>query len=370
MIRDFSKVKRIVVKVGTNILHKEGSLDVSYVSVLAEQVATLISKGYQVLIVTSGAIGFGALELGIEDRVTKINMRQACAAIGQPILMHEYKKAFHSHDLKIAQVLLTRDVLNNRESFLNIQNSVETMLKLGVIPIFNENDNISTSEIGPVFGDNDQLSAHIASKMDADLLVILTDIDALYNKNPKTDPDAKAIRLVPKVNNEIMKMAGDKGSNFSTGGMITKLKAVKVAEKAGCQVALAHGREDNVLLRLLEEEVIGTLFLASNRLPSRSRWIINTHPSGTLIVDQGALNALKKRKSLLPSGIKEVHGTFAAGSVVLINDQYKAVTNLSSTEIQKVLGKHSSEIHRILGIHKRDDVARPEDIIEFTETED
>jgi glutamate 5-kinase len=362
-MRNFSNTKRIVIKIGTNLLSKDHSIDTDYIASIAEQVSMIQKAGRKVMIVTSGAIGMGAGELGIREKITSVRMRQACAAIGQPLLMREYRDAFRTHGIVTAQILLTREVLNNRKSYLNLKNSVETLLELGVVPIFNENDAVSTAEIGNAFGDNDRLSALIASKIDADLLILLTDIDALYTANPKEDPSATPIHTVERVDEKILACAGAAGSTFSTGGMRTKVLAAQIAQRAGCRMVLAHGREPNVLERLLSGEEIGTLFLAGEKLSNRQRWILNGTPQGKLIVDQGAIEAMRNRKSLLPSGIHEVQGVFAAGDIVAVNDVAKIVTGLNSTEIKALMGKHSSEIRKLLGSGKRDVIARPEDIV-------
>ncbi|MDA3850704.1 MAG: glutamate 5-kinase [Spirochaetaceae bacterium] len=363
-MRDFSSIRRVVVKIGTNTLtSKQGGVDQSYLQDLAHQVQELRDQRKEVMIVSSGAIGVGTRAMGQHSRVKKVQYRQAYAAIGQPLLMAQYQGAFNPLNIPLAQVLVTRDIFNNRDSYLNVRNAVETLLSLGVVPVFNENDSVSTSEIGPVFGDNDQLSAHIASKLDADLLIILSDIDGLYTGHPQTDPQAKRLDLVEQLTPEIFAMAQGAGSEFSTGGMVTKLKAVEIASRSGCKVLLAHGRESNCLPRLIAGETLGTLFLAGERLSGRRRWIINAQPKGTILVDQGALDALNNNKSLLPSGITGVEGEFKAGNVVLINEDFKAVTNLSSAELEKLKGLHSRVIQELLGADRRDDVARPEDVV-------
>jgi glutamate 5-kinase len=280
--------------------------------------------------------------------------------------MKEYKEAFAGHGIVSAQILLTREVFNNRKSYLNLRSSVETLLSLGVVPVFNENDSISTAEIGSAFGDNDRLSALVASKVDAGLLVLLSDIDALYDADPRENPGARPIRLVPRVNEEILACAGAAGSLFATGGMKTKILAAQIAGRAGCRMVLAHGREKNVLERILAGEEIGTLFLAQEKLTNRERWILHSAPQGTITVDEGAIRAMRQRKSLLPSGIHEVSGVFAAGDVVAVGEAAKIVTALSSAEIKSLMGRHSSEIRKMLGETKRDVVARPEDIVFFS----
>jgi glutamate 5-kinase len=279
--RNLSRVKRIVIKVGTNTLARDGAIDMGYIHNLSSQITSLKQSGLEVLLVTSGAIGMGAGEMGITERIVSIPKRQACAAIGQPLLMHAYKKAFSEAGQVMAQVLLTSDVLSHRQTYLNLRNSVETLLSMGVIPIFNENDNISTAEIGNAFGDNDRLSALVASKVDADLLVLLTDIDALYDQDPREHKDAQPIRYVEGVSVEHLAMAGNKGQGFSTGGMRSKLEAVRIAEGAGCDVVLAHGREENILQKIVSGQEVGTLFHPLKKLRNKERWLLHADPQGS-----------------------------------------------------------------------------------------
>jgi glutamate 5-kinase len=280
--------------------------------------------------------------------------------------MAEYRKAFSRYDVVTAQVLLTAEVLNNRKTYLNLRNSVETLLKLGVVPVLNENDSVSTEEIATAFGDNDKLSALAASKIDADLLVILSDIDALYDKDPKKYKDAKPVKAVFEITDAIIRSAGKRGSKHATGGMKTKIEAAKIASNAGCRIVLADGRVKNVIGKILAGQEIGTVFMPKRRLSNRARWILNSTASGKIMIDPGAIKAVSKRKSLLPSGIIRVEGEFKAGSVVMLNDQAKAVSNFSSTELQRLTGKHSREIRKILGSKRKDVVAAPEDIVFLT----
>lgn len=368
-MRDLSGVQRVVVKIGTNVLTAAGALDDDYIDTVASQVAELVSGGRQVLLVSSGAIGMGARELGLEHKVSTVTMRQACAAIGQPLLMNSYRRAFASRNMEVAQVLLTREVLDRRKSYVNLRNAVESLLSLGVVPIFNENDSISTDEIGTAFGDNDRLSALVASKVDAELLVMLTDIDALYDSDPRKNPHARPVRTVEKLTEEIEDMAGAAGSAFATGGMRTKLAACAIAEKAGCQVILAHGREDQVLPRVLAGEELGTLFLAGRKLKNRTRWIMNAEPQGVITIDAGALAAIRRHNSLLPTGITDVEGMFEAGEVVEVrcpgcgDVEIKLVSGLNSRDLSQVVGQRSEQVAERLGPGARDIVARPEDIV-------
>ena len=260
-------------------------------------------------------------------------------------------------------MLLTAEVLDHRKTYLNLRNAIETLLKLNVVPILNENDSISTAEIGTAFGDNDKLSALVASKIDADLLIMLTDIDALYDKNPNEHTDAKAIPAVFEITDEIVRSAGGAGSTHSTGGMKTKIEAAKIAAQAGCRIVLAHGRAKDVITRIMAGEEVGTIFMPKRKLSNRARWILNSQPAGTIHIDDGALKALRNRKSLLPSGIVSVEGDFKAGDIVLLNDAAKAMTNLDAAQLRALAGKHSTEIKKTLGPDHRDVVAIPEDIV-------
>jgi len=362
-MRNFANVKRVVVKIGTSSLTKNGGVNTAYVRRTARQISGLLDSGRQVVIVTSGAIGMGAGLLKIAGRVQGIKMRQACAAIGQPLLMAEYRKSFLRYGVAVAQVLLTAEVFDNRKTYLNLRNSIETLLELGVVPVLNENDSISTDEIGTSFGDNDRISALVASKIDADLLIMLSDIDALYDKDPRKFADAKPISAVYEITGDILRSAGGKGSMHAIGGMKTKLEAAKITSNAGCRMVLADGRLKNVIGRIIAGAEIGTVFMPKRKLSNRLRWILNSTPTGTIKIDEGAMRAVRNRKSLLPSGIVSVTGSFKAGSVVMLNDKAKAVTSFGSSQLKKLAGKHSSEIKKLLGPGHRDVVAIPEDIV-------
>jgi len=383
-MRNFSKAKRIVIKIGTNILTKDSGVDAAYVRQIARQISSLLKTDKQIVIVTSGAIGMGAGQLELAGRANHIGksaagranarrlisngvkdtkMRQACAAIGQPLLMAEWRKSFLRYGVTVAQVLVTAEVLNNRKTYLNLRNSIETLLKLSVVPILNENDSVSTDEIGSAFGDNDKLSALVASKIDADVLIMLSDIDALYDRDPRKFADAKPIPTVYEITDRLERSAGGRGTRLGTGGMKTKIEAAKIASNAGCRMVLANGRLKNVIGRIIAGEEIGTVFMPKRKLSNRSRWILNSASAGVINIDEGAMRAVKNHKSLLPSGVISVEGAFEAGAVVMLNDNAKAVTNLSSSQLKALAGKHSSEIRKVLGPKHRDVVAIPEDII-------
>jgi glutamate 5-kinase len=375
----------VVIKIGTNTLAQNGGIDTAYFAGVARQVKALLKGGRQIVIVTSGAIGMGAGQLHLAEKPREMKMRQACAAIGQPLLMQEYRQAFERDGVRVAQVLLTAEVLTNRKTYLNLRNAIETLLGLGVVPILNENDSVSTAEIGTAFGDNDRLSALVASKIDADLLILLTDIDALYDKNPKQHADARPVPVVFEITDQIVRSASGQGSVHSTGGMKTKIEAARIAANAGCRIVLAHGRERDVVTRILAGEPLGTIFLPRRKLSNRARWILNSRPAGTIRIDAGALKALRNHKSLLPSGVTGIEGSFDAGEVVLLvcpaggeapeagradgtsascsAAAAQAVASLGSVQLKTLAGKHSTEIKKLLGPRQRDVVALPEDIV-------
>ncbi len=261
-MNQYSRYKKIVIKIGTNTLAKNNSIDVDYIKDIARQ-ASAISKSSKLVIITSGAIGFGKMERNISGKIEEIKLRQALAAIGQGILMSNYYDAFKKHDLTVAQMLLTYDVFKEKDKLTNFNSCLDSLMKMEVIPIINENDVISTDEIGFSFGDNDHLSALVASNIHADLLIILTDIDGLYTADPKEDSSAKKIDLVDSITDELVCCASGTLSTLSKGGMRSKIAAAKIAVNAGCNVIIANGREKDLLLRISEKakmEKIGTFF--------------------------------------------------------------------------------------------------------------
>lgn len=360
----FAGLRRLVVKLGTNVLTAGDRIDPAYLTDIARQVRHAREQGLEVAIVSSGAIGLGARELGLSGRVQDVVLRQACAAIGQPILMQLYREAFAQQEISAAQVLITREALDDRSSYVRLRNAVERLLDLGVVPIFNENDSVATAEIGTAFGDNDQLSALIASKVDAGLLLLLSDVDGYYDRDPRRESSARRHKTVEQVTPDMIEAAGKPGSALGTGGMATKLKAVRIAAEGGCRVVLAHGRERDVIARVLAGEALGTLFASRRRLRNRSRWLLHSAPRGRIVVDEGAIAAMQKHNSLLPTGILAVEGNFEAGEVVLVNERAKLVSAFSSRELGALIGRHSSEIAGILGgADERRVIARPEDTV-------
>jgi len=363
-------IKRIVIKIGSRILTDEdGNLDRGWISALASDVAELRRKGVEVIIVSSGAVAAGRTLMGITERPRTIPQKQAAAAIGQPLLMHEYGEALRTHGCRVAQILLTHEDLADRQRFLNARATLDTLLEFGVIPIINENDTVAVEEIK--FGDNDNLSALVTNLVDAGLLVILTDIDGFYDADPRLKPDAGLIPLVRSVTKEMELAAGGSGSTVGTGGMATKLSAAKKAGKSGAATLIMNGRVAGILSNALAGEDFGTLFLpAARSLTSRKHWIAFTlRPKGRIYVDAGASRVLRQEgRSLLPSGITRLEGNFERGSGVRICDAEgvefaRGVTDYGSGELALILGRKSSEIEDILGYRYGDEIIHRDNLV-------
>jgi len=366
--RNFEHVKRVVVKIGTSVLTKpDGSLDKKYMVEIAKQACTLTKQGKEVIIVSSGAIGSGVKELGLGTMPRDIPTRQGAAAVGQSILMETWRSAFRKCGVKVAQILLTYEAFSNRRTYLNLRNSMAILAKYGTVPIINENDPISVHEIEATFGDNDKLSALVAGKVDAELLVLLTDVDGLYDKNPKRK-DAKLIPEVREITAEIERIGGEPGSWRTIGGMKTKIEAAKIVMKSNCNMVITNAREREVLTRILRGEELGTLFRASKTpYTNKERWIRFSRSHGTIKIDKGARDALIRGSSLLPSGILKIEGDFKAGDVVSIThtDQEiaKVIVDYSSEELNKIKGRHTDQIERILGYKNYDNAFRRENMV-------
>ncbi|HMB45279.1 MAG TPA: glutamate 5-kinase [Candidatus Methanoperedens sp.] len=364
----FSGLKKIVIKIGTSSLSNEdGSFNRNLTEDIASQVAHLRKIGITVIIVSSGAIGIGVIELKMPSHPREIPLRQAAAAVGQNILMQEWMTAFNKHDLKVAQIFLTYEAFSNRMTYLNLRNSISALLDAGVVPIINENDPICVHEIEATFGDNDKLSAMVASKVEAELLILLSDIDGLYNKNPKKNEDARLIGIVEKITPEIESYGGSPTSAKGVGGMRTKIDAAKITSIAGCHMVIVNSAIDEVVIKVINGENIGTLFLARNgKFKNRTRWIILSKTSGKLIVDKGAKDAIKKSMGLLPSGIIEVAGMFDRGDIVDIENEgemfARGITDYTSSELARIKGKHSDMIEKILGYKNYDEAVRKSNI--------
>ena len=364
-------IRRIVVKVGTHVLaDEEGRLESAIISSLASQISALSDQGKEVILVTSGAIAAGRSILKQIPDKSSISEKQALAAMGQSQLMLMYQESFEPFGKRVAQVLLTRDDLTHRSRYLNAKNTFLKLIQFRAIPVVNENDTVVVDEIK--FGDNDNLSAMVSILVDADLLVLLTDILGLYPRVASSDKKhLQPLATVERITPEVLRMASGPGGDLGTGGMITKIEAARMATRAGIPVVIAHGRRSNVLRNILRAEEVGTFFVPlQDRLKRKKHWIAYTlKKKGDLVLDDGAVDALVyKGKSLLPSGIIEVRGRFESGQMVSCIDSNgkewaRGLSNYSSQEIQKILGKRSSQIERILGYSIREEVIHRDTLV-------
>lgn len=368
---DLNKINRIVFKFGTNVLRNdEGYISLARIYSFIEAIAKFHRMGKEVLIVTSGAVGLGAKKINVQD-LDEVALKQACAAIGQSQLMSIYEDGFSKFDIVTAQILLTEEDFSNRRRYLNLHSTLTMLLKHKVIPIINENDTVSSDELKQLydvtqisFSDNDKLSALVASELDADLLIILSDINGLYDDNPKTNPNAKFIHEVFEVTKEIENLGLD-ASKGGRGGMKTKLQAAKIVTRSGCALFIANGKRPNVLNDIFEtkEKTIFYPVEEDNELSTKKRWIAYaTTIIGKLIVNAGAKKAvLEKESSLLPIGITKVINNFKKGDIVSIADENgiefaRGIVNYNSEDVSKIIGHHSDDILKILGYKNYDAV--------------
>ena len=365
-----NEVHRIVLKVGSQVLTAKGrALSQAVFDRLAREISAAKKKGMECVIVSSGAIAAGMSRLGLLEKPKTIPQKQAAAAIGQSALMWNYERAFTVYGEKVAQILLTRDDLSNRKRYLNARSTLSALLGLGVIPIINENDTVVVEEIK--FGDNDNLSALVTNLVHADLLIILSDIDGLYDRDPRLSKNAKLIPLVHQVTGEMEKKASGTLSPISIGGMVTKLQAARKAAIFGVPTILANGMQEGILGRIFQGEEVGTLFTSAvNKLTSRKHWIAFTlEPQGRIIVDDGAKKAiLQKGRSLLPSGVLAAEGKFSLGDPVVLVDPHKqefakGLCNYGSAEINKIKGLKTTEVEKKLGYKYSDEIVHRDDLV-------
>ena len=366
-------MKTIVIKIGTSSLtnSETGNLALSTISSLIETVTDLHRQGHRVVLVSSGAVGVGCDLLGLTEKPRNISMKQAVAAVGQGRLMRVYDDLFTSLKQKIAQILLTRSDLARRSSYVNAYNTFQQLLRLGVVPIVNENDTTAVEELK--FGDNDTLSALVASLVEADWLLILTDVDRLYSADPRSNPNALPITLVDKIEQlqELKVQTGDSVTGRGTGGMITKIEAARIATAAGVRTVITDGKNPANIQKILNGESIGTQFEPQPRpVNARKHWIANILvPAGKLYLDIGAVQAISKLgKSLLAAGITEVQGEFnSSDAVQLFNKEGKEIArglvNYSSPELQKILGRRSEDILGILGYAGSETVVHRDNLV-------
>lgn len=337
---------------------------------LCRELADLHNRGLEVILVTSGAIAVGVERLGLKEKPRTIPGKQAAAAVGQGILMNTYEKMFAEYGQIVAQVLLTRTEMLDRHRYANSRNTFMELLKQNVIPIVNENDVVALDDLK--IGDNDNMSALVAGLVDADLDILLSDVDGLYTANPNTHPEARLITEVKEITPEIEASAGEAGTGFATGGMLTKIQAAKAATSSGISLVIASGSEPEAISRILRGEPLGTLFISrENRLQFRKRWLaFGSRIEGTLQVDEGCAKAIRRPggSSILPAGITAVSGIFEAGHTVRVTDGSgkelaRGLTHYSSQELKKIKGHKSAEIETLLGTKTYDEVIHRDDLV-------
>lgn len=364
------KIRRVVIKIGSRVLTcEERGIDPEVMGAIATEVAGLRSRGLEVIIVSSGAVAAGRSVLGLEERPRTIPQKQAAAAVGQTHLMRSYEETFARFGHRVAQVLLTGEDLSNRLRFLNARATLETLLDFGVIPVINENDTVVVDEIK--FGDNDNLSALVTNLVDAQLLLILTDIDGFYDSDPRSNPEAKLVPLVKAITREVERAAGGSGSSVGTGGMATKIAAAKKAGRHGVATIMLNGRKAGLVSRAVEGEDVGTFFLPAKKgLPSRKHWIAYTlRPKGRITVDAGARTVLSGHgRSLLPSGIIAVEGEFNRGDCVRVcgpdgAEFARGIADYARREIDAIMGHKSGEIEGLLGYRYGDEVIHRDNLV-------
>ena len=365
----FERARRVVVKVGSNVLTARRGLNIPVMRSIAGQISRLMEAGREVILVSSGAMASGLKKIGLERRPDGLPERQAVAAVGQAGLIMEYEKAFERHSLKAAQILLTSEDLSSRKRYLNARNTLNTLLDWKIVPIINENDTVSVEEIK--LGDNDNLAAMITLLMDADLLVILSDTDGLFTRDPRTEPDAELIPVVGVITKSTEKAAGSIPGPLGTGGMMSKINAARKVNSAGVPMVVAKGDKPDILVRLFDGEAHGTYFVPRRqKLTRRKCWIaFSLKPKGVLTIDAGARTAVTRRgKSLLASGIVGVQGEFTVGAPV----EFQApggeavgvgLVNYGAADIRRIMGLKSQHISQVLGHKPYDEVIHRDNLV-------
>ena len=368
MTTRFTQARRIVVKIGSSLLVDDasGTLHRAWLDALSADIGVCRGRGQEVIIVSSGAIALGRRHLELGDKTLRLEESQAAAAAGQIRLAHAYQETLAQHGMHTAQLLLTSSDTEARRRYLNARNTINALLKVGAVPVINENDTVATDEIR--FGDNDRLAARVAEMASADCLILLSDIDGLYTADPRRDAAAELIPEVGEITAEIESMAGRAGNSFASGGMVTKLAAARIALNAGCHMAITDGTGLNPL-KALEEGAARTWFVPSATPRSaRKRWILGSlKPAGTLVVDDGALGALADGKSLLPAGVQSVTGEFGRGDAVIVSDLRgkelgRGLCAYSAHDARLIIGHKSSEIEQLLGYRGRDEIIHRDDL--------
>ncbi len=368
--KTISYAERVVVKIGTSLLvDTAGRIKGRSLAGFAAQIHDLMDRGKEIVVVTSGAIGIGLRRMGIEQRPQSMPLLQAAAAVGQNILMNAYQKAFTKFSIVSAQVLLTHDGLKDRTRFLNARHTIRTLLTRGIVPVINENDTVAIDEMK--IGDNDTLSALVTTVVEADLLILLSDIDGFMTGDPKKEKNTRIISEVQEITPEIRKMARPVSGGFGVGGLVTKLNAAEIVTRSGEGFLIVNGKTTNILTRLFDGEELGTFFHPqSEKLQGRKRWLaFNRRIQSHVTVDSGAVRALiKKHSSLLPIGIKACEGKFSRGDTIMIRDESgneiaRGIANYSSAEVDKIKGMKSSRIASILGYQDYDEIIHRDNLV-------
>ena len=362
--------KKIVIKIGSSILVDEkGKPKKLWLKEFAKDIKFLIKKNKQIVIVSSGAIAMGCEYLGIKKKILKVDKSQAVASIGQIELMDFYKRIFDKNKIKISQILLTLDDTEQRRRSINAKRTIDNLLKMGIVPIVNENDTTATTEIK--YGDNDRLAARVSQIIGADCLILLSDVEGLYTDNPKKNKKAQLIKLVREINEKIKKYASKTENYYGSGGMKTKIEAAKICQLAGCYMAIANGNYINPIKKIIENKKCTWFLPKISKLDARKQWIIGSiAPKGEVIIDQGAVKAINNGKSLLPAGVQKINGIFEKGDHILIKDENskergRGISSFSSLEIEKIKGSHSSEIKNILGYSSREEIIHKDDLVKI-----
>lgn len=366
----FADVRRVVVKLGTRVVTARGNeLNLAAIDRLAADVAHLRNRGVEVAIVTSGAVGAGMGRLDLAHRPRRLAELQATAAVGQGLVMDAYKRAFGTRDLSVGQVLLTSDDLDNRTRYVNARNTLDQLFRYGVVPVVNENDSVAVEELQLSVGENDRLSALVSHLLDADMLVLLTDVDGLFSTDPAKDPHAQLIRFVRGIPEKLHALVGESGNALGRGGMRTKLRAAEAVLRGGQMALIANGLA-NGLRDMLDGAECGTLFVPHDRsLNSKALWLAHSRKRGSVVVDDGAATALTDRgKSLLPSGIVRVDGSFEVGELIGVETERRVeiargLTRFGADDVRRICGKKTPEIAQILKIASGAAVIHRDDMV-------
>jgi glutamate 5-kinase len=367
--RPLLRARRVVIKVGSALLvdAANGRLNRAWLETLAADVAELRRRGQEVLLVSSGAIALGRRRLGLNASRLRLEEKQAAAAVGQIRLAHAWKDVLEAHELNVAQILLTFSDTEERRRYLNARNTLGTLLKLGAVPVINENDTVATAEIR--YGDNDRLAARVAQMISADCLILLSDVDGLYTADPTRDPTAQFIADIPSITPEIERMAGAAASAIGSGGMATKIAAARIAVAAGCHMCIAVGREMHPIRRIESGARCSWFYPSASPATVRKQWIAGAlKPAGEIYVDEGAAAALGRGKSLLPAGVTRVLGAFERGDALIVRDPAgieiaRGLSAYSSADAERLRGCKSNEIETLLGFHGRDEIIHRDDLV-------